>query len=218
MAIPDDDDRPNDPHENREVNGAIASTNQYYEEHAAEYAQRTLNADMATLRSRFLSTLPPRGRVLDAGCGSGRDLRVFVDRGFRASGIDASQSLVNIAQAFSGARCSVMRIEEMSFSAEFDGVWACASLLHLPRVVLPTAIARIHAALALGGVLFASVQEGNGEGIASDGRYFAYFSLSEFTDIVSGGNFEVESAWLTEDVLGRSDSQPRWINVLARQT
>lgn len=194
---------------------ALISTAQFYEQHAKEYADRTLAADMSPLRARFLARLPAGARILDAGCGSGRDLRAFISSGYQALGIDSSSALVRIASAYSGAPCMVGRLEEMTFSHCFDGVWACASLLHLPKTSLPGALERIHAALVPGGILFASVQKGAGTSIALDGRYYAYYQLPEFKELLALARFVVEDAWENEDAL-RGPTQPPWLNVLAR--
>jgi hypothetical protein len=130
-------------------------------------------------------------------------------------GIDSSTALATIASKYSGVPCSVIRIEEMIFSHCFDGVWACASLVHFPKHVLPNALNRIHSALVPGGVLFATVQEGAGTKVTPDGRFYAYYQLSEFLDIVSAAGFTAEEAWRSQDVL-RGPTQSPWINVLAR--
>lgn len=194
-----------------------SSTDKFYENNAEEYARRTLGADMSSLQSRFLNLLPPGSRILDAGCGSGRDLRTFVERGYRPVGIDASGALIDIARQYSHAPCFEMRIEDMVFDEEFDGVWACASLLHFQKGSLGGALFRIHRALVRDGLFFATVQEGNGERTGADGRYFAYYQLTEFTNFVSTARFVIEDAWSSKDVLGRGSAQPTWLNVMARK-
>lgn len=192
----------------------FSSTDRFYEEHAAEYFDRTVGADLSNLYDRFLSMVPKAGRILDAGCGSGRDLRVFFGRGYRAMGIDTSRALVEIAQRYSGAPCAVGRLEKMVYEGCFDGIWACASLLHLPKTMLAPVLRRLHRALVPGGVMFASVQEGEGEQLAPDGRFFASYEATEFLSAVKGAGFVVRDVWGSEDMLlGRAAT--RWINVLA---
>lgn len=201
-------------HFSRYLGDMISSTDQYYDEHAAEYYERTVAADMSHLYDRFLAMVPIGGKILDAGCGSGRDLLVFSERGFRAKGIDASRALVEMAKTRSGVSCCVGRIEEIKDEGKFDGVWACASLLHLPKAMLGSALCRLHRALVPGGAMFASVQEGNGEQRIDDGRYFAFYQPPEFLAAIESAGFSVIDVWGSDDVLqGRTAT--RWLNVLA---
>src|SRR5262249_39545251 len=99
----------------------------------------------------------------------------------------------------------------------FEGVWACASLLHLPKTMLSAVLFRLRTALVSGGVMFASVQEGEGEGFAPDGRFFAHYGPIEFRRAVEGAGFAIKDLWTSDDLLaGRSAT--RWINVLARKS
>lgn len=196
------------------IKALFIGTNRYYIDNATDYASRTIDADMSLLHNQFLARLPPGGSILDAGCGAGRDLKVFIDRGYQACGIDASASLVEIAKQYSGASCTVSRIEEIADTRRFDGIWACASLLHFPKVDIESVLHRFHKALVPGGTLFASVQQGVGEQTAPDGRFFAYYQLQELVNAVEAANFIVAKAWLTKDTLCRSNSNS-WINILA---
>lgn len=192
----------------------LVGTDRYYLDNATDYANRTIDADMSLLHNQFLARLPTGGSILDAGCGAGRDLKVFIDRGYQACGIDASTSLVEIAKQYSGANCTVGRIEEIADISRFDGIWACASLLHLPKVDIELVLHRFRNALVPGGTLFASVQEGVGEQTAPDGRFFAHYQLDEFAKAVEAADFSVDKTWLTEDTLCRSKANS-WINILA---
>jgi 2-polyprenyl-3-methyl-5-hydroxy-6-metoxy-1,4-benzoquinol methylase len=192
----------------------LTGTDRYYLDNATDYANRTIDADMSLLHNQFLARLPTGGSILDAGCGAGRDLKVFIDRGYQACGIDASTSLVELAKQYSGANCTVGRIEEIADISRFDGIWACASLLHLPKVDIESVLHRFQKALVPGGTLFASVQEGVGEQTAPDGRFFAHYQLDEFAKAVEAADFSVDKAWLTEDTLCRSKANS-WINILA---
>lgn len=191
------------------------STARFYETHAREYFDRTVSADLSALYDDVLKHVRPGGRVLDAGCGSGRDLKIFRARGFDVTGIDASNALVKLARGFSGADCTVMRLEDVNFSG-FDAVWACASLLHLPKRSVVSILRRLRLSLAEGGILFASVQLGQGEVLKPDGRFFAYYAPDEFARRIEKAGFVVDRAWVSEDSLpGRSAI--RWINVVAHR-
>jgi SAM-dependent methyltransferase len=197
-----------------DAHDVVSATELYYEKHAAEYFERTVSANMSHLYERFLPALPVGGRILDVGCGSGRDLRAFTERGFHAIGIDASRALVEIAKSYSGAHCYVGRIEEIDYEKGFDGIWACASLVHFPRQMLLGVLRRLNRTLVPMGVMFASVQEGKDERTGGDGRFFTFYRRSEFVGVIHEAGFKVLDAWKSEDALPRR-RQARWINVLA---
>lgn len=191
-------------------------TARFYESHAQEYFARTVGADMSALYDRFLPHVRPGGRILDLGCGSGRDLRAFRERGFDACGIDASPTLAKLATGHSGVSCVPMRLEDLQSEAEFDGIWACASLLHIRKGRLPPVLRRVRRALVPGGLLFASVRLGEGEVTAADGRLFAYYSLEELEDQCKKAGLHVEDRWTSDDTLRERLRSMRWANVIAR--
>ena len=195
---------------------ASSSTLDYYEKHAREYFERTVSADLSAVYDVFLKHVRPGGRILDAGCGSGRDLKAFRSRGFDPVGIDASDALVNLAREFSGAPCFRIRLEDVSFSSEFDAVWACASLLHLPRTKVLPVLQRLRRSLVDGGTLFVSVQIGEGENFTPDGRFFAYYDPDELLCLVKVSGFTVVEQWTSADALLARRSI-RWLNVIARK-
>jgi SAM-dependent methyltransferase len=208
---------PSVPQSEPQLRKALESTARFYEGHAAEYFQRTVHADLSNIYDRFLTFVPTAGRILDAGCGSGRDLREFVQRGYRATGIDASRELVKLAERYSLAPCHVMRLEALSHTDCFDAIWACASLLHLPKSMLDGVLRRFATALVPHGVMFASVQIGEGESLGPDGRLFAYYAKPEFAGALAEAGFEPLDVWISEDMLpGRE--RVSWVNVIARGT
>ncbi|HSI51883.1 MAG TPA: class I SAM-dependent methyltransferase [Ideonella sp.] len=190
------------------------STLAFYEAHAHEYSRRTLDADLTDVQQRFARRLSPGARILDLGCGPGRDLRAFSRLGFMPIGLDASPSLVRIAREVSGSPVSVGRIEEIEFDHEFDGIWACASLLHVARPALSETLARIRSALRPGGTFFASVQEGAGDSRAPDGRSFTYFEERAFRMALGRSGFKETDVWRTADSL-REGRQLSWLNFLS---
>ncbi|MDZ7827751.1 MAG: class I SAM-dependent methyltransferase [Gammaproteobacteria bacterium] len=140
----------------------MCATLDYYEQYAARFAADTLDVDMSALHDRFLAELL-LAQILDAGCGSGRDSRAFLQRGHVVHAIDASPAMARIASANIGQEVEVLRIEELEASPRYDGIWACASLLHLPEQAIPSALQRLWAALRPGGVLYLSFKHGEGE-------------------------------------------------------
>src|SRR5579864_8513390 len=96
------------------------STLDYYDAHALEYFESTAGLDLHELYEPFLRELPPRAHILDAGCGSGRDTKAFLDRGYRVTSIDGSPALAHLATKFTGQFCTVLPFQEMQFQEEFD--------------------------------------------------------------------------------------------------
>ena len=107
-------------------------TVQFYENNAEQFAQDTLNVDMSQLYERFLSRLMPASRILDAGCGAGRDTAAFLRLGYQVEAFDASAKLVEIAQRVTGIAVQHSTFLNFSSAQPFAGIWACASLLHVP--------------------------------------------------------------------------------------
>jgi SAM-dependent methyltransferase len=118
---------------------------------------------MSPLYTRFLYWLPNSGHILDAGCGSGRDAFAFQKRGYQVAAFDASPTLAKFAATYCGLSVQVMRFQEINWLRRFDGIWACASLLHVPAAELPDVLIRMADALKPRGVLYASFKYGQGE-------------------------------------------------------
>jgi len=189
----------------------------FYEEHAQEFCESTAFLDLRKLHERFLKVLPPGGRILDAGCGSGRDTRAFVARGYGVTAMDASPQMARLAAAFTGQECQVLSFQEMEFSEEFGGIWVCASLLHIPKHEIANVMTRFIKALKKNGILYISLKEGEGERIAEDGRFFNYYTVDSFRIVLA--NFpalrEIDY-WETDSIRGGRDSAP-WLNFLLKK-
>ena len=132
-------------------------TNQYYEQFAAEFFGSTVGVDMAAIHQRFLAHLKPGAHILDAGCGSGRDAKAFAVAGFKVTAFDASAELARLASAHCGFEVAVRRFEDIDEAEAFDGIWCCASLLHVPLSAIPTTLDRLWCALRPGGTLLVGV-------------------------------------------------------------
>jgi len=188
-------------------------TDRYYEQFAAEFFGSTVGVDMTPLHQRFLARLEPRSHILDAGCGSGRDAKAFAEAGFRVSAFDASAELAKRASAHCGFEVATRRFEDIDEVAQFDGIWCCASLLHVPLAAMSDTFARIWNALRPGGTLYVSFKHGQGERVHGGRRF------TDADETLLGQWFgllpEVHrlEMWLTDDQ--RPDRTERWTNALA---
>src|ERR1700710_1289192 len=105
----------------------------YYDRNAALFFADTAHADLSATHARFLAHVPPGGTILDAGCGAGRDALAFRTAGYAVTAIDGSAKMVELACAHSGLPVQHKRFEDIDWQDAFDGIWSCASLLHVPR-------------------------------------------------------------------------------------
>jgi SAM-dependent methyltransferase len=146
-------------------------TDQYYEQFAAEFFGSTVGVDMAPIHQRFLAQLTPGAHILDAGCGSGRDARAFAEAGFQVTAFDASAELARLASAHCGFEVAVRRFEDVDEVETFDGIWCCASLLHVPLAAMPATLDCLWRALRPGGTLYVSFKHGTGERVHGGRRF-----------------------------------------------
>jgi SAM-dependent methyltransferase len=189
----------------------------YYDEYADNFRGRTAGLPLNAAYEPFLRELPPCARILDAGCGPGRNAAAFLSQGYRVTAIDASPAMVTLAKR-SGVDARVMTFQQMTFNEEFDGIWASASVLHVPHAEISEVLSRFARALTPQGILYVSLKEGQSERIAEDGRFFSYFALNEFSDsLTSAGLFKVLKAWKRLG-LDSSGTLRTWLNYLATKS
>jgi len=193
----------------------LSNTHHYYEQNAKQFFTDTVNVDMSALYARFLESVPAGGYILDAGCGSGRDAKAFSSDGYRVAAFDASPALATLASQHLGQPVSVRRFAEVTELNLYDGIWACASLLHVPHAQMPDALARLWQALKPGGIFYCSFKVGDGER-EHHGRHFTDAAEAQM-DIWLAPLVDVADInyWHTADQRpGRSDA---WLNVLVRR-
>lgn len=196
------------------------STKRYYDDNAQIYAESTLQLSMDQSIELFSTHLRRGDRVIDLGCGSGRDLREFMSRGFCPFGFDLSYALGQIAAKYSECPIIVGDLRALPFgSGSFNGAWASASLHHLQRNDVPTALTEILRVLHVGGVFFSSVKCGDGESIDSNGRWFSYFQPEEWVSQLERVGFCVEESKESSQSSSALDkAKPAlWFNCTARR-
>ena len=175
-------------------------TLRYYDENAAAFTTDTVTSDMGAIQEAFIRQLHPGAHILDLGCGSGRDSKLFLSKGFTVTPVDGSGEMCTIAKAYTGLEVRQLLFKNLDYIEAFDAVWACASLLHVPSNDLPHIF------------LYCSFKYGTFEG-ERNGRFF--------TDLTEDGIekllpplFSPTRIWTTSDARpGRSDE--KWLNVTA---
>ena len=189
----------------------------YYNKYTKSFIQTTRFVDFTNIQNKFLSYLPSGAFILDFGCGSGRDTKYFLKRNYNVSAIDGSEEICKEASKYTGIKVKQMLFEELNDQNIYDGIWACASVLHLSREKLPNIFHKMHQALKTNGIIYTSFKYGTFEG-ERNGRYFTDFTegmFEEFVRKISG--LQIEKMWITGDVReGRGDE--RWLNILLRKT
>jgi SAM-dependent methyltransferase len=148
-------------------------TLRFYADNAAVYAEHVTTPTGERLNA-FLALIPPGGKILELGCGNGRDAAHMLSLGFEVDATDGTPELAAETEKRIGRPVRILRFEQLDAIAAYDGIWACASLLHAPASGLPGILNRIHRALRPGGAFTASFKSGTGEGHDSLGRYYNY--------------------------------------------
>ena len=188
----------------------------YYEKNAEAFVASTINADVSMLYEEFERYLKPGCRIMDLGCGSGRDSKYFSDKGYIVVAIDPSPTMCKKAKEIAGVPTYTMKAEELTFENEFDAVWACASLLHVSRDNQAAVIRKICRALRQNGILYCSWKYGT-QDRQENGRCFTDLEEKEMSRILMDvPELSLLKSWVTTDV--RSDrSEQKWLNVMLRK-
>ncbi len=188
----------------------------YYDAHAKEYAELTVKADMSQAYNRFLVYLPAGAGILDAGCGSGRDSLCFMKKGYAVTMLDASKGMCKCAEELTGRKALCMPFADIVFADQFDGIWACASLLHVSEKELEMILAKFHCALKRDGVLYASWKYGDAE--RDDGeRFYCDMTEEKLKNVLArAGLFDCLDCWVAGDLLP-SGREQKWLNVVLRK-
>ena len=162
---------------------AAAGTLAFYQKNSGKYIRETLNLDVAEVRQKFIDLLPAGAHILDVGCGSGRDSRVFLDYGFSVTAIDFSPEIAARTSIYLGCDVRIQCVQDVIELELYDAVWACASLLHLPQSQLVATLQSLADSLKKHGVGYLSMKKGDGERWDELGRFFNDQSVDSMRDI-----------------------------------
>ena len=185
----------------------------YYNTHAQDFVQGTVGVDFHITQDRFLAQLPAGAKILDFGCGSGRDTKYFLERGFAVEATDGSAELCKLASEHTGISVKQMLFDELDAVAKYDGIWACASILHLGWADLVVVMRKMVRAVKGEGVIYTSFKYGHFTG-ERNGRFFTDLDEEGLARLLKEvGGLEVKELWITGDVRpGRGEE--KWLNVL----
>jgi len=193
------------------------TTIEYYNQNTDLFINATIDADMNAIYNEFEKYLSTGDSILDIGCGSGRDSKYFSQKGYSVTSIDASKAMCERTQLITNNEVIQMKVEDLFFVAEFDAVWACASLLHVSKENMLQTMLKIVVALKDNGVFYGSWKYGTGVH-DSKGRYFVDYTEKTLTELlVAIENVTVLKIWITADVR-REKNEEKWINVIIKKS
>ena len=188
----------------------------FYDKNAEAFVADTQGADVSKLRARFLAELPQEARILDAGSGAGRDAATFHSLGHEVRAIDGSAAMAQATRDFAGVPTEHTLFLDYEPDILFDGIWACASLLHVPMAELPATLSHLASLLEPGGVLFASFKEGETEEHRNE-RFFRDLNPVLLEDLVGQvPTLETQEVWTTPDARPERHHE-LWLNAMLRR-
>ena len=190
-------------------------TIEYYETNADAFVDGTINANMDKLRTRVLQYVPDGGTILDFGCGSGRDSKAFLDEGYHVVSLDGSSALCATTREVTGQPAICCKYQDYWAMTQYDGIWACASLLHLTLDELPSVLSQLEKSLKPGAVIYMSFKYGDFSG-ERNGRWFTDMTEERLRSMMSEStSLEEEVFWKTNDA--RPDRTEKWLNCIYRK-
>ena len=187
-------------------------TKDYYNNNAQEFVNSTFMVDMQSLYQPFLNLLPDFGRILDLGCGSGRDALAFKNMGYQIEAMDYSAELVKKASDLTGIEVRLQSFYDLDEIDTYDGIWACASLLHCERHRLVDVLQRMIQSLKANGVIYMSFKYGD-QDREKDGREFTDLNEQQAGELLDYFNqVSLAKQWISIDK--RPDRTEQWLNLL----
>lgn len=193
------------------------NTLDYYNKNSEEYFNSTLNVDMTNTYKEFLKLVPEGGKILDLGCGSGRDSMNFMKLGYEVIAVDGAKKLAKRASVLLRKEVIVSTFEELELKEKFHGIWACASLLHIKREDLKIVLNNLYNNLDDKGVFYMSFKYGEKEYVDDKNRYFNCFTDESIISFINENTkYNILGLYITEDKLGRVN-EVKWLNLICNK-
>jgi len=185
---------------------------EFYQNNADEFFTGTVKVDMTNIYQRFTKNIIPNALILDAGCGSGRDSKAFIEMGYRVDAFDASSELVTRASNYTGLDVKLALFEDVAAFEKYDAIWCCASLLHVPEADLTDTLSKLAMALKNNGTWYVSFKYGDSQR-EKGGRMFTDMNEARLSKLIASiPSIKTEAIWITED--NRPDRQEKWLNAI----
>lgn len=198
------------------MNNNTELTLDYYNKQAENFSAGTQKINFSVIQDEFCSFIPKNGHILDLGCGAGRDSKAFLNAGYKVTAIDGSDELCKVASEFIGQNVICSTFQEYIPTDTFDGVWACATLLHLSYDDIVDVMNKLSDKLNHGGCFYASFKYGDFSGVRN-GRFFQNMTEEEFSKLLEKmPNYKIISSKVTSDVRpGREEE--KWLNIFLKR-
>ena len=192
------------------------NTLEYYNNNAEAFVEGTVSVDFKQTQDKFIELLKAGDHILDFGCGSGRDTKYFLEKGFIVDAIDGSEKLCELASSYTGIEVKHMLFQELDVCEKYDGIWACSSILHLSKKDLVLVLGKMVKAIKKNGIIYTSFKYGEFEG-ERHGRYFTDFTLENFEEFLKEiDKISLKDYWITGDVRpGRGEE--KWLNLILQK-
>ena len=191
----------------------MTTTIDYYNKNAKKYSSSTIGVDFSSTQERFLDYLPQHAKILDFGCGAGRDTKAFLEKGFDVDAVDGSREFCRLASAYTGISVKQLYFQELASVNEYDGIWACASILHLQWDDLISVLHKMAVALKNTGVIYTSFKYGDFSG-ERQGRYFIDFTESRLNEMLTlVPELQCREYWISTDVRPNRKDE-KWMNII----
>ena len=191
-------------------------TIKYYNENAKTFVEGTVSVDFSDIQTKFINKLNDNAKILDFGCGSGRDTKFFLENGFDVEAIDGSEELCKFASEYTGINVKHMYFQQLEEVSKYDAVWACSSILHLSYDELIDVMKKIVDSLKTNGLFYTSFKYGDFEG-DRNGRYFINMDETHISSLLEHiEHLEIEEMWITTDVRPNRGEE-KWINLFMRK-
>ena len=195
----------------------MSQTIDFYNINALDYVANTIKADMIETQNRFLSYLKIGDHIFDIGCGSGRDSKFFIDKGFRVTALDGSSELCSYAEGTIGHKVICKTFDQIDYKEVFDAAWACASLLHVKKDEMISILKKVSDSLKSNGVFYVSYKYGT-EQRESGGRIFSDYTENDIPTLFSAETKLVcQEWWISTDVRPERNSE-KWLNIISKKT
>ena len=191
-------------------------TLRYYNENAKTFVEGTVSVEFSDIQNKFINKLNTNAKILDFGCGSGRDTKFFLEKGFDVEAIDGSEELCKYASEYTGIKVKHMYFQQLNETSKYDAVWACSSILHLSYDELIDVMKKIETSLKPNGLFYTSFKYGEFEGMRN-GRYFIDMNEERIQALLlKVEHLEIEELWITSDVRPNRGEE-KWINLFMRK-